>query len=134
MPHKANPVLSTLIRRTALGAPTALAELHLCAVHAEDERPAGAWHAEWPVLRRLGRGTAVAASLTAELLSGLQVDAARMRRTAEAAADHLLAEQRSLAGLVGSPSATELDEYLGDTQESVDHAVVRARRWLEERP
>lgn len=131
MPHKSNPVLSTLIRRTALAAPLAAAELHLCAVQAEDERPAGAWHAEWPALRRLGRGAAVAASLTAELLAGLRVDADRMRRTAEAATDELLAEQRSLAPLVARTPTGDLADYLGAADSFVAVATTRARRWLE---
>jgi 3-carboxy-cis,cis-muconate cycloisomerase len=132
MPHKSNPALSTLIRRTALAAPPAAAELHLCAVLAEDERPAGAWHAEWPALRRLARGAAVAASLTAELLAGLQVDAERMRRTAEAATDALLAEQRALGPLVDVSPATDPGDYLGDNDRLVTESVARARDWLED--
>ncbi|HUR75607.1 MAG TPA: lyase family protein [Sporichthya sp.] len=130
MPHKSNPVLSTLIRRTAFGAPLAAAELHLCAAHAEDERPAGAWQAEWPALRRLGRGTAVAASLTAELLAGLQVDVERMRQTANAAAGDLLAEQHALAPLVGASPATDPADYLGDIDHIVDEALHRAQDWM----
>lgn len=132
MPHKQNPVLSTLIRRTALAAPAAATELHLCATQFEDERPAGAWHAEWPALRRLSRGAAVAASLTADLLTGLQVDAERMRRTADAAAHDLLAEQRSLAPLVDVAPATEVSDYLGAADRLVDEALARARDWLED--
>lgn len=132
MPHKQNPVLSTLIRRTALSAPAAAAELHLCAAQFEDERPAGAWHAEWPALRRLGRGAAVAASLTAELLAGLRVDTAQMRRTADAAADDLLAEQRALAPLINVSPATDPASYLGAADRLVNEALVRARDWLED--
>ena len=51
MPHKANPVLSTLVRRAALAAPPLGATLHLAAAEAVDERPDGAWHAEWATLR-----------------------------------------------------------------------------------
>ena len=132
MPHKSNPVLSTLIRRTALAAPLAAAELHLCAAAAEDERPAGAWHAEWPALRRLGRGAAVAASLTGELLTGLTVDVGRMRRTADAAADGLLAEQRALASLISAEPATDPGQYLGDVDRLVDEALARAQDWLKD--
>jgi 3-carboxy-cis,cis-muconate cycloisomerase len=78
MPHKANPVLSVLVRRAALTAPQLLATLHLCAADQVDERGDGAWHAEWDTLRLLVRRTAVAASQTADLLSGLQVHADRM--------------------------------------------------------
>src|SRR6185436_4901385 len=41
MPQKRNPVLSVLIRRTALTAPGLSAELHAAAAAAVDERPDG---------------------------------------------------------------------------------------------
>lgn len=78
MPHKANPVLSVLVRRAALTTPQLLATLHLCAADQVDERADGAWHAEWDTLRLLVRRTVVAASQTADLLAGLQVHADRM--------------------------------------------------------
>ena len=53
MPHKQNPVLVTLVHAAALQAPLLGAQLHLCAGQAVDERPPGAWHAEWPALRGL---------------------------------------------------------------------------------
>lgn len=54
MPHKANPVRSTLIVAAARRAPQLAATLY-GALPAEDERPAGAWHAEWEPLRDLLR-------------------------------------------------------------------------------
>ena len=78
MPHKANPVLSVLIRRAALTTPQLAATLHLAAADQVDERADGAWHAEWDTLRLLARRTAVAASQTAELLQGLRVHPERM--------------------------------------------------------
>ncbi|AYF98227.1 lyase family protein [Protaetiibacter intestinalis] len=73
MPFKRNPVASVLIRRSALVAPHALAQLHTAAGLAVDERPDGAWHAEWPALRELARHAASASALAAELLEGLEV-------------------------------------------------------------
>jgi len=73
MPHKQNPVLSVLVRRAALTTPQLGATLHLAAADQVDERADGAWHAEWDTLRLLARRTAVAASQTADLLSGLRV-------------------------------------------------------------
>ncbi len=84
MPHKQNPVLSVLVRGRALGAPAHAAVLHAAAACAVDDRPDGAWQAEWPALRALGRSAPVASSLTAELLTGLVVHPDRMRATAEA--------------------------------------------------
>lgn len=78
MPHKANPVLSVLVRRAALTTPQLGATLHLCAADQVDERADGAWHAEWDTLRILVRRTAVAAGQTADLLQGLRVHPDRM--------------------------------------------------------
>lgn len=58
MPHKANPVRSTLIAAAARRAPQLAATLY-GSLAAEDERPAGAWHAEWEPLRDLLRLTGV---------------------------------------------------------------------------
>jgi 3-carboxy-cis,cis-muconate cycloisomerase len=45
----------------------------------EHERAAGAWQSEWPALTELFRVTAGAVARTLEMLTGLQVDAVRMR-------------------------------------------------------
>jgi 3-carboxy-cis,cis-muconate cycloisomerase len=78
MPQKQNPVLSVLIQASARQSPGIAAELHRSAI-AIDERPDGAWHAEWQPLRELLRVAGGAASLAAELLPSLRVDAERMR-------------------------------------------------------
>lgn len=80
MPQKRNPVLSTLIRSAALSGPQQLAGLHQAAAAAADERPDGAWHAEWPQLVELLRLTSGAAARSAELFSGLIVEPAAMQR------------------------------------------------------
>jgi 3-carboxy-cis,cis-muconate cycloisomerase len=85
MPHKANPVLSVLVRRAALTTPQLAATLHLAAADQVDERADGAWHAEWDTLRLLARRTVVAVSQTAVLLSGLQVHPDRMAANLKAA-------------------------------------------------
>jgi len=121
MPHKQNPVLAVLIRRAAITAPFAAAQLHAAAAAAVDERPDGAWHAEWSPLRTLARTAAIAAAQTADLLSGLRVDAARMRATAEAAGESLLAEARAM----GTDPAS-IDDYLGRAGAIVDQVLDRA--------
>lgn len=78
MPHKANPVRATLIAATARQLP-ALASVLLGSLSAEDERPAGAWHAEWQTLREALRLTGGAARDAAELAEGLRVLPDRMR-------------------------------------------------------
>lgn len=74
MPHKANPVRSTLIVAAARRAPQLAATLY-GSMTAEDERPAGAWHAEWEPLRDLLRLVGGAARDAAELAEGLRVHA-----------------------------------------------------------
>ncbi|GAA5170664.1 3-carboxy-cis,cis-muconate cycloisomerase [Pseudonocardia eucalypti] len=121
MPHKANPVLSVLVRRAALAAPPEAARLHLAAADARDERPDGAWHLEWSALATLGRHTATAAGQTTELLRGLRVFPDRMAATARSSADALFAERRSLA-----PAAT--GDYLGAADLIIDAVLDRAHR------
>jgi len=120
MPHKQNPVLATLVHAAALQGPQLGAQLHLCAAHAVDERPPGAWHAEWPALRRLLRLGVVATAQAAELVEGLRVDTEAMARRAHLAADQLLAERGSEG--TGDPAA-----YLGATDTFIDTALARFR-------
>jgi 3-carboxy-cis,cis-muconate cycloisomerase len=85
MPHKANPVLSVLVRRAALTTPALGATLHLCAADQVDERADGAWHAEWDTLRLLARRTVVATGQTADLLRDLRIHPERMAANLAAA-------------------------------------------------
>ena len=78
MPHKRNPVLATMIRSAAMQVPVLAAGLTQCLL-AEDERSAGAWHAEWQLLRECLRLTGGAAHTAVELASGLTVRPDRMR-------------------------------------------------------
>jgi 3-carboxy-cis,cis-muconate cycloisomerase len=118
MPNKQNPVLSVLIRRAALAGPPLAATLHTAAANAVDERPDGAWHVEWATLRTLARRTVTAATQTAELLSGLRVDAGRMAATLAAARPGIDAERDKL-GDDGS--------YLGAGDRLIDAALARAQ-------
>ena len=125
MPHKRNPVLSILIRRAAMSAPQLAATLHTAAALANDERPDGAWHAEWDTLRTLARRTVVAGSQCAELLAGLQVHSLRMAENLGAA--DVLGEQRAIAELVGKPASPT---YLGAVDGLIDESLARAERML----
>jgi 3-carboxy-cis,cis-muconate cycloisomerase len=129
MPHKANPVLSVLVRRAALAAPQYAAQLHLAAAESRDERPEGAWHLEWPALRTLSRRTVIAASQASELVSGLRVHADRMRATLVSSGPDVLAELRALDELPGArrrPGDGPTD-YLGATDLIIDAVLDRAR-------
>ncbi|MET8980063.1 adenylosuccinate lyase family protein [Streptomyces sp. NPDC004539] len=77
MPQKRNPALATLIVSAARQVP-ALALVLAQSVLAEDERPAGAWHAEWQPLREALRLAGGAAHTAVELAEGLVVHPDRM--------------------------------------------------------
>ncbi|PUB24982.1 3-carboxy-cis,cis-muconate cycloisomerase [Promicromonospora sp. AC04] len=80
MAHKRNPVLSVLVRRSAIAAPHLAAQVLAAAGLAVDERSDGAWHAEWPALQQLARHAIASAHAAAELLEGLEVDADAVAR------------------------------------------------------
>ncbi|WP_338894890.1 3-carboxy-cis,cis-muconate cycloisomerase [Streptomyces sp. TG1A-60] len=109
MPHKANPVRSTLIAAAARRAPQLAATLY-GALAAEDERPAGAWHAEWEPLRDLLRLVGGAARDAVELTHGLRVNADAMRRHLDLTHGLIVSERLAaeLAPLLGRARAREL--------------------------
>nr|WP_152894592.1 3-carboxy-cis,cis-muconate cycloisomerase [Streptomyces adustus] len=109
MPHKANPVRSTLIAAAARRAPQLAATLYGALV-AEDERPAGTWHAEWEPLRELLRLVGGAARDAAELAEGLRVHPDVMREHLDLTHGLIVSERLSaeLAGVLGRPRAKEL--------------------------
>ncbi|MFE7648363.1 3-carboxy-cis,cis-muconate cycloisomerase [Streptomyces phaeoluteigriseus] len=109
MPHKANPVRSTLIAAAAQRAPQLAATLYGALV-APDERPAGAWHAEWEPLRDLLRLVGGAARDTAELTEGLHVRADVMRGHLGLTHGLLVSERLSaeLSAVLGRARAKEL--------------------------
>ncbi|MEU4087561.1 3-carboxy-cis,cis-muconate cycloisomerase [Streptomyces aureus] len=109
MPHKANPVRATLVASAARRAPLLAATLY-GAMAAEDERPAGAWHAEWEPLRDLLRLVGGAARDTAELTEGLMVDADAMREHLGLTHGLIVSERLAaeLAPVLGRARAKEL--------------------------
>lgn len=96
MPHKRNPVASVLIRSAALRAPQLAATLHAAAAAAVDERPDGAWHAEWPTLRELLSLTLGASRVAQRLSQGLVVDGAAVDRNLRLEGSHLVAERLAI--------------------------------------
>ena len=96
MPHKANPVRSTLVAAAARRAPQLAATLY-GSLAAEDERPAGAWHAEWEPLRDLLRLVGGAAAHAAGLAEELRVHPATMRRNLGITRGLIVSERLSAA-------------------------------------
>nr|WP_107908213.1 3-carboxy-cis,cis-muconate cycloisomerase [Streptomyces chartreusis] len=109
MPHKSNPVRSTLIAAAARRAPQLAATLY-GSLAAEDERPAGAWHAEWEPLRDLLRLVGGAARDAVELAEGLRVRADVMRAHLDLTHGLIVSERLSaeLAPVLGRARAKEL--------------------------
>jgi 3-carboxy-cis,cis-muconate cycloisomerase len=113
MPHKRNPVGSTLARACAARARAAAGEL-VAAVEQEHERAAGMWHVEWGALSDALAFTGGAVAWMRETLAGLEVDEERMR--ANVSRDVL-----SEAARFGI-DASEPGDYLG----AADAFVARA--------
>ncbi|MFC4032435.1 3-carboxy-cis,cis-muconate cycloisomerase [Streptomyces polygonati] len=109
MPHKRNPVLSTLIRSAALQVPVLAAGLTQCLV-AEDERSAGVWHAEWQLLRECLRLVGGAAHTAVELAEGLEVRPGRMRGNLDLTGSQIVSERIAavLAPQLGKAAARQL--------------------------
>ncbi|GGQ49442.1 3-carboxy-cis,cis-muconate cycloisomerase [Streptomyces mutabilis] len=109
MPHKRNPVLAAAIRSAALQTPQLAATMLAC-MPSEDERSAGAWHAEWEPLRTLLRLTAGAAHQAAELASQLTVDTDRMRVNTAITGGQIVSERIAavLAPLIGKAQARDV--------------------------
>ncbi|AWB88833.1 lyase family protein [Salinibacterium hongtaonis] len=109
MPQKQNPVLSVLIHSAARQAPGLAAEVQRSAL-AVDERPDGAWHAEWQAIRELLRLVGGAAGLAAELTSGLSVFPTAMLRNLGMSGSLVVSERLMLeyGPLVGRDRLQEL--------------------------
>ena len=117
MPQKQNPVLSVLIRSAALQAPGLASQLHLAAATFNDERPDGAWHSEWPALRRLLSLALGAASHLHELTEGLRVFPEAMRRNLGISGPLLLSEgvSAAVAPLLGEDGKQKLQAVVDRT-------------------
>lgn len=134
MPHKANPVRATLIAAAARQVP-ALASVLYGSLCAEDERPAGAWHAEWQPLREALRQVGGAARDAAELAEGLRVHPRRMRDNLDRTGGLIVSERIAavLSAEIGRAGADEalsraLDRAadVGLTQALLDEPEIAA--------
>lgn len=106
MPHKRNPVLSTLTL-AAVRRLHALVPLAYGAMLQEHERAAGAWHSEWETVTDALRLTAAALCHVRLITAGLAVDAERMRRNLDLTHGLLMAEavMMALAPVLGRGEA-----------------------------
>jgi 3-carboxy-cis,cis-muconate cycloisomerase len=109
MPQKRNPVLATMIVTAARQVPAQVSVLAASMV-AEDERPGGAWHAEWQPLREALRLVGGATHTAAELLAGLEVFPSRMAANLALSDGGIVSERLNvaLAPVLGKAVAKKL--------------------------
>jgi 3-carboxy-cis,cis-muconate cycloisomerase len=118
MPHKANPTQSVLVTAAARQLP-ALGSVLAASAVSEQDRPPGAWHAEWQPLRDMLRLAGAAAERTATLVPGLVLDHDAMARNlsqlvgALGRDDLWVTEQTAGAGLWVDRVLARCDEVLG---------------------
>jgi 3-carboxy-cis,cis-muconate cycloisomerase len=101
MTHKANPARSVLVASAARQLPALASVIGFSAV-AEQERPAGAWHAEWQPLRTMLRLAGGAAALTRELVDALVIDESALARNVDQLREALGEDDAWLARHVSS--------------------------------
>ncbi|NQX18043.1 lyase family protein [Rathayibacter sp. VKM Ac-2857] len=78
MPHKRNPIGAVLVVAAARQVPGLVGTL-FSSLAAEDQRPSGAWHAEWRPLQQLQEVALGAVTGAADLAASLEVRADTMR-------------------------------------------------------
>lgn len=111
MPHKANPVGCTQALAAIHGVP-GLVSTFLSTMMQEQERAAGGWQAEWPIVAGVMQRTGLAISAMAEVAEGLTVNAERMRANLDAMRGAIFAEKATtlLAGKIGRDAARKVVE------------------------
>ncbi|HLX79454.1 MAG TPA: lyase family protein [Burkholderiales bacterium] len=116
MPHKRNPIGCLAALEAAQRAPGLAATL-LAQLSPEHERGIGQWQSQWFTLRDLLCSAASALAAMAEVLEGLQVDAAAMRANLERSRGLVYSENVSvhLSRTLGKQAAHSLTEKLCET-------------------
>ncbi len=115
MPHKQNPVAAVLALACERHA-RANAAILVEGLVGEHERSAGAWHAEWHALATALAAAGGTAAAVRRSLTGLRVDAGRMRANIDPGT---LAEAERFGIAAGGP-----DDYLGLASAFVDRALA----------
>jgi 3-carboxy-cis,cis-muconate cycloisomerase len=128
MPHKRNPSGCLLALEAATRAPGLAATL-LAQLAPEHERGIGQWQGQWFILRELACAAASALAAMSEVLRGLEIDSAAMRRNLERSKGLVFSEavalrlSRPLADRLCEQALRE-DKHLQDVMRS-DAEVAR---------
>lgn len=96
LPHKRNPVTCAVVLSAALRTP-GLAATIFSVMPQENQRGLGGWHAEWETLPELITLSAGALHHLANMIPGLLVDTARMRKNLDLTNGLIFAEAVSMA-------------------------------------
>jgi 3-carboxy-cis,cis-muconate cycloisomerase len=123
MPHKRNPVGCVVTLACAQRTP-GLVATYLSAMVQEQERAAGGWQAEWPVVADVIQATGLALGSMAEVAEGLTLDEARMRANIEATFGTVFAERATV--LLGSALGRDAAHRL--LEEATRQSIVQNRR------
>ena len=109
MPHKRNPVTSSVILAAAARVPGLVGTM-LTAMVQEDERGLGGWQAEWETLPEVVQLTAGAVRHLSAIVPVLEIDAERMRKNLDITNGLIFAEAVSMAlgEKIGRAQAHEL--------------------------
>jgi adenylosuccinate lyase len=121
-------VRAVLLSAAARQAPALAAQLH-GAASTVDERPDGAWHAEWQSLRMLLRTVGGAAATGAELARDLRIHEDRIAENLATASEALLAERAGYVAGSEDAAASPAD-YVGDAGLLTDRLIAAARAEL----
>ncbi|KAF7959312.1 3-carboxy-cis,cis-muconate cycloisomerase [Cupriavidus sp. UYMU48A] len=111
MPHKRNPVGCAAVLTAAVRVPPLVATM-LSGMVQEHERALGGWQAEWDTLPQIVTLAAGALRQMGEVVTGLQVDAARMRTNLDLTHGLILGEAAmlELGGRIGRLEAHHVVE------------------------
>jgi len=96
MPQKRNPITCATVLAAAQRVPGLVATM-LSSMVQEQQRGLGGWQAEWETLPEIVRLSGGALHHVAEMMPGLQVDAARMRQNLDATHGLIFAEAVTMA-------------------------------------
>ncbi len=109
LPHKRNPVGCAVALAAAIRVPNLVATMLAAAVQ-EHERGLGNWPAEWDTLPEICELAAGALAAMADVVTGLDVDAQRMRANLDLTQGQILGEavQMALAPALGRDAAHAL--------------------------
>ena len=132
LPQKHNPVAAVATLACARQAPGLVATL-LAAMAQEEQRAAGAWHAEWRPLRALLTSVGSAAAWLRDCLEGLVIDPDRMSADL-AAGGGLLSAERIVAELTPTLGRAEATKLVSDAAAAATASGRPFQDVLAERP